>query len=369
MCAPLRDLLKQDHEWQWLKQHQDAVDELKTLLTQAPVLVFYNVAKPVKVAVDASQYGLGAVLLQDDRPIAFASRTLTECETRYAQIEKELLAVVFGLEHFHYYVYGRQVYVESDHKPLESIMQKPLSAAPPRLQRMLLRTMKYDVSLSYKPGKEMHIPDTLSRAPLSTQSPASDDWESQVHLIVDSLPISDEMIRKFQEETRNDATLKTVRGFLQDGWPLNKTDIPEAARAYKGFGDELSEANGLLFKGEQIIVPETLQRDMLTRIHQGHLGRDKCLANAKEVLFWPGMSSQIINTVANCSVCNQFQNAQQKEPLMPHAIPSLPWQKIGADLFQFDGKSYLMLVDYYSKFFEMSLLPTTRASPVMSFCT
>ena len=110
-AAPLRELLKQDREWQWLDQHQKAVEDLKRLVTQAPVLTFYDVNKEVTVSVDASPEGLGAVLLQDNKPVAFASRSLTECEKRYTQIEKEMLAVVFGLEHFYYYVYGRLVTV------------------------------------------------------------------------------------------------------------------------------------------------------------------------------------------------------------------------------------------------------------------
>jgi hypothetical protein len=126
ITAPLRELLKQDNEWVWLEQHQKAVDQLKNLITSAPVLAFYDVSKPIKVSVDASQEGIGAVLIQSERPVAYASRSLTECEKRYAQIEKEMLAVVFGVEHFHYYVYGRQVTVETDHKPLEVIIKKNL---------------------------------------------------------------------------------------------------------------------------------------------------------------------------------------------------------------------------------------------------
>ena len=164
VTAPLRDLLKQDSEWQWLKQHETPVETLKRLVTEAPVLAFYDPIKPVELAVDASQKGLGAMMSQSGKPIAFASRSLTDCETRYANIEKEMLAVVFGVEHFHYYIYGRPVTVESDHKPLEAIIKKPLSSAPPRLQRMLLRLMKYDVTLTYKAGREMYVPDTLSRA-------------------------------------------------------------------------------------------------------------------------------------------------------------------------------------------------------------
>ncbi|KAK7111890.1 hypothetical protein V1264_011443 [Littorina saxatilis] len=365
VSAPLRDLMKQDNEWDWLKQHQDAFEQLKNLVTAAPILVFYDPSKPVTLSVDASQEGLGAVLLHDDKPIAFASRSLTDCEKRYAQIEKELLAVVFGVEHFHYYVYGRAVTVESDHKPLESIIQKPLSAAPPRLQRMLLRTMKYNITLLYKAGREMYVSDTLSRAPLPIKAPASDDWEAQVHLIVSSLPVSDEKLKIFKEATANDQSMQNLRKFIREGFP-HKKEIPEDIRAYLGFQDELSEADGLLFKGEQIIVPNALRREMLMRVHEGHLGRDKSLAAAKEVIFWPGMSSQIKQTVANCSVCGEFQNAQQKEPLIPHEEPSLPWEKLGTDILDFNGKQFLILVDYYSKYFEVGLLQGTTGPDIIT---
>ena len=365
ITAPLRELLKQDNEWVWLEHHQRAVDELKNLITSAPVLAFYDVSQPVKVSVDASQEGLGAVLIQNERPVAYASRSLTDCEKRYAQIEKEMLAVVFGVEHFHYYVYGRQVTVESDHKPLEAIVKKPLSSSPPRLQRMLLRLMKYNILLEYKPGKQMFIPDTLSRASLPMSSPSSDDWDAQVHLIVKSLPVSDEYMNNFQKATANDATLTLLKQHILKGWPNKRAEIPPEIRPYSGFKEELSESEGILFKGERIIVPKQMQKDMLQRIHQGHLGRDKCLTTAKEVLFWPGMSKQIIDMVSRCETCNEYQKSQQKEPMIGHDVPILPWEKVGTDIFQFDGKNYLLIVDYYSRYFEINLLPTLKALDVI----
>ena len=220
----------------------------KNLITSAPVLAFYDVSKPVKLSVDASQEGLGAVLIQSERPVAYASRSMTDCEKRYAQIEKEMLAIVFGLEHFHYYVYGHQTIVESDHKPLEAIVKKPLSSAPPRLQRMLLRLMKYEILLKYKPGKEMSIPDTLSRASLPCKYPSSDDWEAQVHLIVDNLPISDEKMKIFQEATADDAVLKCLRHYILTGWPDRRAEIPPEIRMFDGFKEELSESSGLLLR-------------------------------------------------------------------------------------------------------------------------
>ena len=113
---------------------------------------------------DASDTGLGACLMQEGHQIAHASRALTSAEQNYAQIEKELLAIVFGTEKFEHYVYGRTVLVESDHKPLEIIHKKSLTSAPKRLQRMRLRLQKFDIEIQYKPGSQMHMADTLSRA-------------------------------------------------------------------------------------------------------------------------------------------------------------------------------------------------------------
>ena len=156
MSAPLRELLKKDTLWFWSKQHDKAFEQLKDLVTKAPMLKFYDVKKPVKVSVDASQKGLGAVVLQDEGPVAYASRALTPTEQNYAQIEKEMLAIVYGLERFHQYVYGRNIVeVETDHKPLEAIVRKPLVNAPPRLQRMLMRLQRYNTNISYKPGKQI----------------------------------------------------------------------------------------------------------------------------------------------------------------------------------------------------------------------
>ena len=131
--ATLRELLHNDVVWSWTQTHQQAFDRLKDDLTNPPVLKFFNAGKPVVLSVDASKSGLGAACLQDDAPVAFASRALSDAETRYAQIEKELLAAVF-----HDFIYGRRVTIETDHKPLITIVKKPLHAAPARLQRMLL---------------------------------------------------------------------------------------------------------------------------------------------------------------------------------------------------------------------------------------
>ena len=113
---------------------------------------------------DASNTGLGAVLFQDGKPLGYASRALSATECEYAQIEKECLAIVFSLERFHQYTFGRKTIIHSDHKSLEMIVRKPLHKAPKRLQGMILRVIQYDIEVVYKKDKEMYIADSLSRA-------------------------------------------------------------------------------------------------------------------------------------------------------------------------------------------------------------
>ena len=162
ITLPIRDILKKDVPFHWDSPQDDSFTKIKSILSSAPVLTFYDVNKSLVISCDASQSGLGALLLQDGKPVAYASRALSSAETRYAQIEKELLAVVFAFTKFHQYVYSKDVTVESDHKPLEAILKKSLAAAPPRLQRMLLQLQKYSFTLHYRPGKEMVLADSLT---------------------------------------------------------------------------------------------------------------------------------------------------------------------------------------------------------------
>ena len=135
-AAPLRTLLESNVEWYWTEHQEASFATFKQLVTQAPVLKYFDPAKPVKISVDASSKGMGAVLLQDEQPVAYASKTLTKSQQNYAQIEKEMLAIVFGCTRFHEYIFRLQnVEIETDHKPLEMILTKPLHQAPARLQK------------------------------------------------------------------------------------------------------------------------------------------------------------------------------------------------------------------------------------------
>ena len=163
LTAPLRELVTEKSSFCWNATYQEALDKVKDSISKEVTLTYFDPKKPIVLQVDASLKGLGATLLQDNKPVAFASKALTDVEKRYANIEREMLAVVYGCERFHTYLFGHAFTVHSDHKPLETIHLKHLTAAPPRLQRMLLRLQPYDLVIKYQPGKTMEIADALSR--------------------------------------------------------------------------------------------------------------------------------------------------------------------------------------------------------------
>lgn len=147
-----------------------------------PVLAYFDPEKEVTLQVDASKNGLGATIMQEGRPVAYASKLLSDTEKNYAQIEKELYAVLYGCKRFHEYLYRRHVTVESDHKTLQTILRKPLALAPPHLQSMMLALQKYNITLIHRPGKEIPVADMLLRKSLDDEdSSLSEAMETQVH--------------------------------------------------------------------------------------------------------------------------------------------------------------------------------------------
>ena len=152
-------------DWNWSAECEEAFIKVKKNIIEAPLIIYFNPDKELVLQVDSSKDGLGAALLSDGKPIEYASRAPTSAEQNWAQIEKETLAVVFGLEHFDQYTCGRKVVIENDHKPLAAILKKPLSQAPKSPQALILWLHRYDdVDFHYVEGSKLFITDTLSRA-------------------------------------------------------------------------------------------------------------------------------------------------------------------------------------------------------------
>lgn len=214
------------------------------------------------------------MLLQNERPVAYASKAFTDSEKNYAQIEKELAAVVFGVERFHQYVFMRNFVVETDHKPLETIIKKSFADTPPRLQRMLLKLQKYDLTLQYKKGTLMHVADALSRdfSPLTEND---DNQEDVVICMVDCLPMTPERVDEMQRETMGDRVLQKLKAVVQEGWPANRSNVDPEVCMYWDYRDEITIEENLLFKQGKVIIPAKLRKLMLTTLHRGHQGIEK----------------------------------------------------------------------------------------------
>ena len=373
ICEPLRRLMDKDVEYDWQARHDKAFSEMKQLIARAPILQFYDVAKEVTIECDSSSVGLGAVLLQEGRPVAYASRALSKTEQNYAQIEKECLAIVYACERMYQYILGRDVRILSDHKPLMTIFRKPMLSSPRRLQRMRLRLQKYSLRVEYQPGPQMYISDTLSRAALPDNNPQAD---TSGHVVFQQsledddssqdLFVTDQRLQQIRAETSRDETLQTLQSVIISGWPNDKFNTPSCVREYWPYRDEMTAENGLVFRATRIIIPTVMRKDMLTRAHAAHLGQEYTCSTAREIMYWPRMSKELIETVQKCEICLESQPTQQKEPMMSHPIPRAPWQSVASDVFEYSMCHYLVVVDLYSDYIEIAKLDSLSTQELIS---
>lgn len=363
--STLRNLLKKDTSWVWDSQCDQAFCRVKQLLQTKPVLQFFNKDKPVVLSVDASSYGLGGVLLQSDKPVAYTSATLTDAQSRYSQIEKELLAIVHACEHFHFYVYGRHIEIQTDHKPLLGLIHKSFDQISPRLQRFLLRLQRYTFTLTHVPGKYLTVADALSRAPLPSKPVVSGDLDTRLMVSV-IVQASQSKLDQLRQATLDDLELQCVKEYILNGWPRSKQKVKDPAKPYWNLQSELHIKDDMICRGQRIIIPKSCQKDILAKLHQGHRGIVTCKNLARQSLYWPGISVAIENLVSSCTICQLNQKQNCGEPLMDRKLPDRPWQKVAVDFFHFASATYILVIDYFSKYIELQHLHQTIAPSVIN---
>ena len=295
LSQPLRALLSSKNTWVWGDHQETAFNLIKRELTMPTVLSLYDPSADTKIAADASSFGLGAVLLQkrqsEWRPVAYASRALTETECRYAQIEKEGLASTWACERFSDYILGMKITLETDHKPLVPIFgSKHLDSLPPRLLRFRLRMDRFDYEVVHVPGKELYTADALSRAP---STPAQDarvvEEVEEVQLfanaVTTALPASEDRLTAYRKAQQEDTVCSQLMEYCRSGWPGRHKLYPEARQYWEHRGN-LTVVNDLLLHGCRIVVPKSMQKDTLGKLHEGHLGILKCRERAKCAVWW-----------------------------------------------------------------------------------
>ena len=257
----------------WGHEHQEAFNQMKRGLHRAPILAYYNPRKETVLQTDTTTKGLGACLLQEQRPIYFASKTLTEAERGYVAIEIEFLAVAWAMEKFHHFLYASHFILETDQKPLEAILLKSLNQATPRLQRILIRTFPYNFTVHYIPGVINQLPDCLSR--LGDQKDTTKLPILHVYQIT-QLPARSDTLHQLRVSMQVDDELALLKHTIMQGWPISIKQVPPVLQPYWTFREELTVEDGSILKGTRIVVPNKQWEAILKRIYEGHLGLNKC---------------------------------------------------------------------------------------------
>ena len=371
---PLRDLLKKNVPFEMSEDHLHCFQKLKTAISAKSCVKYFDPTKPTTLEVDTSTKGLGALILQDGQPVAFASKALNSAQSNYPNTDQEMLAVVFGINRFHTYLYGRPFRVITDHKPLEMISKKPLLRAPPRFQRMLQKIQGYDFTIEYRQGKTMTLANTLSRLPnpkdkgaveLDLRVDGTEMTTAEVHRCdIDLVNFSQRKQHQLRDQTARDPTMNALMETIIQGWPDSIKDLPTDVRAFWSFRDELAVEDGIIFKGKQVLIPESLRADILAQLHQSHQGIEKTQLLAREGVYWSNINKDIEHMTRTCTLCQELANCNRKEPLIPHDTPMAPWKKLGTDLFEVDGEHFVLICDYFSKYPIVTPLHATKSENV-----
>ena len=368
ITAPLRILTKKNAKFEWTSTHQDAYDQLTSALSSAPCMAYFSKHKDTFITVDASPVGLSAILSQktkgrddDEKVIAYASRSLTDTEMRYSQTEKEALAIVWGVEHFHIYVYGHEFVLVTDHKPLETIYGNRNYKTSARIERWVLRLQPYSFKIQYKPGSE-NPADYLSRHPTSTSFRQQRMTEPYINMIVSTSVPKALTLEEIEADTNDDHTLRAVRAAIKSNkWHYDKV------KRYKAFKDELTvTSKGIILRGTRIVMPHVLQQRAIDLAHISHLGITKTKALIREKIWFPGVDEMIKNTIAKCIPC-QAVGTNTKEPIGSTEMPERPWDTLHMDFYGPlpSGEYLLVVIDRYSRFPEVEVLRSTKASSVI----
>lgn len=357
VLQPLHALLSSTAKWSWTDNEEQAFQKSKELLTSATVLVHYDPAKPVVLACDASPHGLGAVLAHRDedgqeKPIAFASRILSAAETNYSQLDKEALALVFGVTKFYQYLWGRPFEAVTDHKPLLGLLgqDRPVpTLASPRLVRWALLLSPYQYKLVYRAGKSIGHADALSRLPLPTSNfPV--ERPGEVFMLSGVYPsvLSPAVVAR---ATRNDPVLSRV---LEALWTASTLPVGPEWEPFAKRSNELSVQEDCVLWGNRLVVPASLQASVLGILHESHPGISKMKSVARSHVWWETIDADITSKVRGCKLCQQQQRSAPQAEMTPWPFPEKPWSRLHADFGgPFKGHYFFVLVDALSKWIEV----------------
>ena len=370
VIAPLDKLRSSKEAWRWTEVEQSAFCKLKELLSSDHVVACYNPKLPVKVETDASSVGLGAVISHvfpdgTEKPVEYASRRLSQSESRYSQIDKEALGIIWAVRRFHYYLYGREFELVTDHMPLTHIFNQNTKGisemSSNRLSRYALILMNYNYKIRYRNTRDHANCDMLSRLPRPGVEENKSDEDADVFAVkMDDSFLDAKLIAR---ETKRDPILNKVSMWVIDGWPSVKPDNLNAELSvFWERRDYLTLELDCLTWGNRVIIPSLFRTAVLQLLHSSHIGVAGMKNVARSFVFWPGIDRDIDQLAKTCAACNKFGNSLSKTQDHPWIRPTKPWQRVHVDFAQFMDKQWLMLFDSYSKWPEIIKMDRTKTT-------
>ncbi|XP_048003061.1 uncharacterized protein K02A2.6-like [Leguminivora glycinivorella] len=366
ILSPLYELLKKDVRFVWSKACQAAFEEIKRKLQSSEVLAHYSSELPLVLTTDASSTGVAAVIAHrtpaGERPVAYASRVLSSAERHYSQIEKEALAIIYGVQKFHQYLYGRKFLLKTDHKPLVTIFGDkagiPTMAAS-RLQRWAVIMSGYHFDIEYVRSEDNGA-DALSRLITGSDRKVRSEI-TYLNYVQNFLPITSTDIKK---ATSKDPILVKVMMYIASGWPAYCDD--ENLKPYHTRRNELYMEAGCILWGYRIIVPSVFQSKILQELHVGHVGMVKMKSTARSYVWWPGIDAAVERVCRECAACVAESSAPPRAPPKPWPYITEPWTRLHVDfLGPIENESFFVIVDSTTKWIEIFRMPRTTTSSVI----
>ncbi|UYV81639.1 K02A2.6-like [Cordylochernes scorpioides] len=213
------------------------------------------------------------------------------------------------------------------------------------LQRLVLQLQHYDFDLKYIPGKKLYTADALSRDYIANDLFTTPEIEISQNNQVLMVTYSNNRHQDLVEATNNDPVLQEVKNYIENGWPIHKKTMNPLVKPFWDIKEELFEWEGLLCRGVKLVIPKKRRNHILSLLHKAHRGINSTLSLARSTLYWPGMCQEVEEFAKKCRICQKYSRNNTKEPLIPHETGNYPFQKIGVDLFEIEGRKYLGIIE------------------------
>ncbi|XP_062542448.1 uncharacterized protein K02A2.6-like [Armigeres subalbatus] len=364
ISTPLREMIQDGARFRWTDDTQKAFDAIKAALSNPQHLGYYNPESDTTLIVDASATGLGAVLLQTDRDrsriISYASKSLSKTERKYSALDKEAMAIYWGVGRFDMYLRGKFFTILTDHKPLLNIFDKD-SSPNARQQRWILQLQGYRFKLLHVPGKK-YIADPLSRlAQTVVVSSCDKDCEKDLCAIIESTLPQTVTMSELIRQSEADEEIQRIHSAIRI------SEWTSELKRYQPFQSAFCSVGQVVLRNNKIVVPFELRKQVLDLAHTGHPGSSKMKRRLRAALWWPGIDAEVEQKCKNCLECQAVGKQINPEPLIIREMPTKAWSHLCADFLGPlpNGKFIFVMVDFYSRYVVVEIMTKITSAAVI----